>query len=229
MYTFSSIKAEKQGDELFQVTFADGGQKEFQIWDYSFLYSYPDLYRQLIVEHLECGVYDAIENMLLAHIPKDIPLRIADIACGSGLMGKRLADTKHFSIDYLAGVEITAEALTALERDTPGVYDNSYLIPDDDLSTIKGQNINCLMICGAASHLTLEDYHFYLPLLSETEPVYIVFNLVSNPRQQNRKDILQWMDEKYTLLDRQMYTHRKLLNDGSSQIQHEMFIYQQER
>lgn len=221
MYTFSSVKSTQQGDEIFKVDFVDGTSKVFHIWDYKFLYSYPHLYRQLIVDLLNCDVYNVIENVLLSFIPKGMPLRIADIACGSGLMGKKMADNAQLDIKYLAGVEITAEALTALERDTPNVYNRCFLLPMDDLSELKAQNINCLILCGAANHLTLKDYQCYLSLL--TEQAYIVFNLVSDPARQHHREILQWMDEQYTLLERQEYTHRRLLN-GSS-VFHEIFIY----
>ena len=181
MYTFSEIKAGQQGDELFKVKFSDGTSKDCHIWDYQFLYRYPDLYRHLIVDFLECRIYDVIEQVLLSFIPKEMPLRIADIACGSGLMGKRMTDNTQFTIEFLAGVEITAEALTALERDTPNIYDRCFLLPRDDLTTLKEQNINCLIICGAANHLTLKDYQSYLSLLPEH--AYIIFNLVVDPVQ----------------------------------------------
>ena len=223
MYMFSSIRTGKQGDELLEVQFSDGTSREFHIWDYPFLYSYPDLYRQLIVDFLKCGVYDAIEKMLISFIPKRLPLRIADIACGSGLMGKKIIDSPSLAVQYLAGVEITAEALKALNRDTPGIYNRCFLFPEDDLSELKKKNINCLISSGAANHLALKDYQLYTDLLKEH--AYIAFNLVDDPFHKNRQEILQWMDkqEQFTILDRQKYTHRKLLNGCS--VPHEVFLY----
>lgn len=221
MYTFSSLKAGEQGDELLRVQFSDGTDREFHIWDYQFLYSCPDLYRSLIVDFLKCGVYDAIENAMLSFIPKDLPLRIADVACGSGLMGKRITDSARFIVKYLAGVEITPEALTALKRDTPDVYDKCFLLPEDNLSELKAEKPNCLIICGAANHLTLKNYQCYLALL--INPSYVVFNLVDDPLHRHRQEILQWMNEQYTLLGRRKYKHRKLLNGNF--VHHELFIY----
>jgi hypothetical protein len=221
MYSFSCVKAGQQGDELLSVRFSDGAEQEFHIWDYQFLYSHRDLYRCLIADFLQCGVYAAVEEAMLTFLPQNLPLRIADIACGSGLMGKRITDCTRFVVEYLAGVEVTPEALIALERDTPGVYDTCFLLPEDDLSELKAKNINCLIICGAANHLTLKDYKCYLALLAK--PSYVVFNLVEDPFHRHRQDILQWMNEQYILLSRQKYRHRKLL-DGSS-VQHELFIY----
>ncbi len=221
MYKISQIKSDRQGDEIFRVEFADGTDKKFHIWDYSVLYKYPHLYRHLIVELLDCKVYEAIEHLLHSFIPSNLPLRIADIACGSGLMGKQLKNSGKLTIDYLAGVEIITEAITALERDTPDVYDKCFLLDHDDLSQLKEQNINCLLICGAANHLTLKDYQYYLSLLSEQ--AYVAFNLLSEPSEQHRKEILNWMDQHYRRLENQCYTHRKLLN--GSLVKHEVFIY----
>ncbi|WPD21553.1 MAG: hypothetical protein SD837_15245 [Candidatus Electrothrix scaldis] len=221
MYSFSCVKAGQQGDELLSVRFPNGVEQKFHIWDYQFLYSHRDLYRCLIADFLQCGIYAAVEKAMLTFIPQNLPMRIADIACGSGLMGKRIRDCNRFIIEYLAGVEVTPEALTALERDTPGVYDTCFLLPEDDLSELKVKNINCLIICGAANHLTLKDYKYYLALLAK--PSYVVFNLVEDPFHRRRQDILQWMNEQYILLNRQKYRHRKLL-DGSS-VQHELFTY----
>ncbi len=221
MYKISTIKADRQGDEIFNLELADGTTKELHIWDYKILYSYPNLYQSLIIDYLDCRVYEAIGDLLNSVIEKGATLRILDIACGSGLMGKRLRENHQFTVDYLAGIEILPEALTALERDTPNIYDRCFLSEQDDLSQLKTKNINCMIICGAASHMTLENYKSYLSLLSEE--TFIAFNLIGDPLQQHRREILQWMNENYQLLKNKPYRHRKLMN--GSYIHHEVFVY----
>jgi len=221
MYKITPIKTLKQGDELFRLEFPDASSQDFQIWDYSFLYQHPHLYRYLIVDRLECRVYEAIEKLLVPVLKNYKSIRIADIACGSGLMGKRLKDNPNLSIDFLAGIEINRYALTALERDTPGVYDSCFLVPQDNYYSLKQHGLNCLVMCGAANHLSLKHYQEYLSIM--TQPGWIVFNLVADPTHKQRNTILAWMDEKYICEKRQTYLHRKLSN--GEEIIHEVFLY----
>ncbi len=99
------------------------------------------------------------------------------------------------------------------------------MLNKDDFSQLKSENINCLLICGAASHLTLKDYQYFLSFLAEDG--YIAFNLLCDPNDQNRRNILPWMNEYYERLDNHIYTHRRLL--GASSVNHEIFLYRNKK
>ncbi len=211
----------EQGDETFLLRWPDGKTATFHIWDYEFLYRHPGLYKQLIVELLDCRVYQAIGGVLSDAIDSATPLRVLDVACGSGLMGQTLTQSGHFKLEYLAGIEVSAEAITALKREQGNIYNDNFLLPRDDISGLKTKNLNCLILCGAANHLSLEDYQRYLALI--TEPACIAFNLRKAEDKPQRQDILQWMNQDHQLLKRQTYPHRKLAN--GSIVEHEVFLY----
>lgn len=224
MYKITPVdQHHEQGDERFQLELEDGSRKEFQIWDYEFLYHYPHLYYHLIVELLDCQVYGAIAKQLIHYLPSDQPLRVLDIACGSGLMGQQLKQNPQINLQYLCGIEVSPNAIKALQRDTAQIYQNCYLLPRDDLAPIRTQQINCITICGAANHLTLEDYQNYLALMDG--PGWICFNLVTDVQHQGRKNILEWMDQHYHGISQQLFKHRKLIS--GEYIMHELFLYQQ--
>ncbi|MFT4929268.1 MAG: SAM-dependent methyltransferase, partial [Phenylobacterium sp.] len=208
--------------ETFQLSWPDGRTETFHIWDYAFLYRHPGLYKQLIVDQLNCQVYQAITAVLAQSVDATTPLKVLDIACGSGLMGETLKNSGHFNIDYLAGVEISSEAIDALRREQIGVYDDSLLLGQDDVDSLGEKNINCMTLCGAANHLTLQDYQYYLSLLDKS--AYVIFNLQLAADKPQRQQILQWMDSHYQLLRRQVYPHRKLSNGEI--VEHEVFLYQ---
>lgn len=217
----NTLTSSRQGDETFELSWPDGRKETFHIWDYEFLYRHPGLYKQLIVDQLNCQVYQTITGVLAKTISPTTPLKVLDIACGSGLMGEALKNSGCFTIDYLAGVEISPEALNALRRDQAEVYDDSLLFGKDNVDSLSEKSINCMTLCGAANHLTLHDYQYYLSLLDQS--AYVVFNLQLAADKPQRQQILQWMDSHYQLLQRQLYPHRKLANGET--VEHEVFVY----
>jgi len=216
MYKISTLSATKQGDERFQLELEDGGLHEFHIWDYAFLYRYPNLYQQLIVELLDCKIYQVMENQLSRFIVPSTPLKIVDVACGSGLMGKYLHQHSSLSVHYLAGIDVIPDALTALKRDTPNIYNDCYLASHNH-QVLKQQNLNCMIICGAANHIQLSDFKYYTSLLVNN--AYLVFNLIEG----KQPDIINWLNSQYKLLNSEAYTHRKLMN--GTEVKHHAFIY----
>lgn len=217
MYKISALIATKQGDELFQLELENGSLYKFHIWDYAFLYRYPHLYQQLIIELLDCKIYQAIDKQLSQFVEQNTSLNIVDVACGSGLMGQYLHRHSSLRVNYLAGIDVIPEALIALKRDTPNVYNDCYLATDNH-QNLKQQNLNCLIICGAANHIQLSDFEYYLSLL--TNKSYLVFNLLDN----TQAEILDWINLHCKLLNNELYTHRRLMN--GSEVKHQVFIYQ---
>ncbi len=148
--------------------------------------------------------------------------RILDIACGSGLMGKFLKTHSAISVELLVGIDILPIAITALHRDNPHIYDQTYIVgqyEQDDLT--KGQ-FNCLIVSGGANHLEFFDYESYLDVLQKSG--YLIFNLTNNQKDRRRIEILQWLNSHLTCRGNIIYEHRKLMN--GSIVKHEAFIYQ---
>ncbi|MEZ4887622.1 MAG: hypothetical protein R3E32_23010 [Chitinophagales bacterium] len=42
------LNGETHGDESFKLEFSDGREKVIRSWDYTFIYSFPYLYRNII-------------------------------------------------------------------------------------------------------------------------------------------------------------------------------------
>jgi predicted TPR repeat methyltransferase len=78
-------------------------------------------------------------------------LRVLDLGAGNGMVGDEL---KPYNAEYIAGVDIIAEAKVATERDRDGVYDDYFVldmtdISDRDLLRFESLGLNCLT-CVAA-------------------------------------------------------------------------------
>ncbi|MDB9518360.1 class I SAM-dependent methyltransferase [Roseofilum reptotaenium CS-1145] len=221
MYKIKKLYGSQQGDEFFELELADGERKTVNIWDYSTLYSYPHLYEYLILEQLECKVYLVLEDFL-SSIKDTKQWRILDIACGSGLMGKFLKTQSSISVELLIGIDILPIAITALHRDNPHIYDQTYIVGQYKQDALKEEQFNCLIVSGGANHLEISDYESYLDLLQESS--YLIFNLTNNQNDRRRMEILQWINARLNCRGNIIYEHRKLMN-GSS-VKPEAFIYQ---
>ncbi|MBP0001506.1 MAG: class I SAM-dependent methyltransferase [Cyanobacteria bacterium SID2] len=220
MYTIKKLYGFQQGQEFFQLELEDGQTKIINIWDYTALYQYPKLYEKLIVEQLECNVYSAFET-LFSQVKNTKQWRILDVACGSGLMGKYLKKRSSIEIELLVGIDILPAALTALKRDNPHIYDQTYLVEQYNSDRFKKYEFNCIIFSAAANHLDIHDYQNYLQILSKN--AYILFNLTNHSEDKRRVKILRWMNENFKLCFNMTYTHRKLMNNSS--VEHEVFLY----
>ncbi len=220
MYKITKSHGSRQGEEFFELEHEDGTMETLNIWDYVSLYKYPDLYRQLICGLLKCDVYSALWKPL-SEITDINRWRILDIACGSGLMGKYIKDKSSTKVELLAGVDILPEAITALHRDNPNIYDKTYVLGRDNIADLKTYAFNCMIMSAAANHLELADYKNYVKLLSEH--AYVVFNLTNTPAEQRRLKILRWMNDNFTLCYKSLYPHRQVMNGKT--VEHEVFMY----
>lgn len=220
MYKIIKYYGSCQGEEFFDLEHDDGKIETLNIWDYASLYKYPNLYQQLICGLLECDVYSELWKPL-SEVTCIKRWRVLDIACGSGLMGKYIKNNSLTKVELLVGIDILPEAIIALNRDNPNVYDKTYILGKDNIANLKMYEFNCLIVSAAANHLALNDYQNYVKLLSAN--TYIVFNLTKNPTGQKRLKILQWMDNNFKLCYKKLYPHRKLMNGRT--IEHEVFMY----
>jgi SAM-dependent methyltransferase len=213
-----------QGNEAFKLIFSDGKEQVIKSWDYSTIYSFPYLYRKLYVDLLSYKCFEALGSLLFKHTREKIKvLRVLDVACGSGLMGKFLKENSPIKVETLVGVDIIPEAITALKRDYPNIYDNAFLVKNDvDLKSISNLSFNCLVISGGASHIELEEIKKYIECINKNG--YVVFNLLIEDQSGRRGEILKWLNENLSFCESEIYNHRKLVNGNI--VKHEAFLYQ---
>lgn len=213
-----------QGKESYKVAFSDGTEKVVNGWDYAFIYSIPHLYSKLYCDLLGYKGFQELGDLLLKHAPKKLKvLRVLDVACGNGLMGDFLKENSPLEIETLIGVDNLYEAITALNRDYPDVYDDAFAIKDEmGFQALNDYSFNCLSICGGANQVKLEEIIKYINCLEEG--AFIVFNLRKEEKGNNRKEILDWMNKELSICEKKMYNHRKLANGNI--IRHEAFLFQ---
>ena len=218
------LRGEVQGDESFQIKFSNGEQQVIKGWDYAFIYSQPFLYSKLYCDLLGYNCVQELATLLLKYSAAAFDkLRVLDVACGSGLMGKYLKENSPATIETLVGTDILPEAILALKRDYPGIYDDAFVVNEHmDLSNFS---FNCLSISGGASHLQLEDIASYLNLLEDH--AFVVFNLLIAGKDDRRERILAYMNSELAFCDSKIYNHRKL---GSGKIVlHEAFLFEKRK
>ena len=221
-----ALRGASQGNEWFKIKLSDRQEKELTTWDYKEIYAYPDLYEMLYCDLLDYGVFEALGELLFEYIPQTYnELRVLDVACGSGLMGKFLKEKSPINVKTLVGVDILPDALTALHRDCPNIYDEIHLVTNvAALNFSTKDTFNCLSICGGANHIKLAEMQQYLNLI-ENE-AYIVFNLLADKSHHKRTDILDWFSENKEVIfcKSNIYKHRNLMN--GEPVFHEAFLFQ---
>ncbi|WP_375558666.1 hypothetical protein ACE193_13015 [Bernardetia sp. OM2101] len=220
----SPLSGDVQGHESFEIEFSDGQKEVIKSWDYTFIYSVPFLYEKLYCDLLDYKAFEVLGEMLLENVSdKFEELRVLDVACGSGLMGKYLKQNSPVKIESLIGSDIIVEATTALQRDYPSIYDKTYTVREkEDFISLHSYSFNCVSISGAANHMQLEEFIKYTTFLNKGG--YIVFNLLTqNAKGNRRNDILNWLQKHLIFCDSKLYNHRKLSNGKI--IKHEAFLY----
>ncbi|MGB1205925.1 MAG: methyltransferase domain-containing protein [Chitinophagales bacterium] len=221
-----ALHGASQGNEWFKIRLSNGQEKELTTWDYKEIYAYPHLYKMLYSDLLGYGVFEALGRLLFEYAPRTCDeLRVLDVACGSGLMGKFLKEKSPIIVKNLVGVDILPEALAALQRDNPNIYNETQLVTKVEalhFSTID--TFNCLCICGGANHIKLTEMQQYLNLIEKE--AYIVFNLLADKTHHKRTDVLNWFSENENLIfcKSNIYKHRNLMNGKA--VFHEAFLFQ---
>ena len=135
----------------------DGEWREIRFHDYGELYAIPGLYERVFYDILKCDSPATIRRLLHEAVEKDgaAPdrLRVLDVGAGNGMVGEELAD---IGVNSIVGVDIIEEAVRALDRDRPGVYE-AYLVtdltrlsPDEEaqLASYRFNGLTCVAALG---------------------------------------------------------------------------------
>lgn len=120
---------ESESDVYF-VLDSENGSEKFRFHDYDRIFAIPGLYEQIFYDRLKCDSPRFLADRLNAVITRAgervSGLRVLDFGAGNGMMGEALA--RH-GVSRMVGVDISAVARDALERDRPGLYDD-YCVAD---------------------------------------------------------------------------------------------------
>ena len=212
-----------RGQEHVKVTFEDGNEEVYEMWDYKRIYHEPHLYKALYCDFLGYNLYEVFWNIFKTHFSFEQPLKVLDVGCGSGLMGKYIRDNSEVDVDYIYGIDALPEALIAVKRDNKGVYDQ--LLSLSAITNKLHQNqFNCITMSGVAHHLTVQEYGFYKDILSSNG--YMMFNAVLDTENEKRKRILNYLNKELTFVGSKVFELRKLVN--GEVIKQEAFLYRKD-
>ena len=144
-----------QDEAYFTVVGPNGVETKLRFHDYDAIYERPGLYEQLFYDRLKCVSPKKVVEILRYAMSGEPwlfnELRVLDLGAGNGMVGE---DLQKHGVARMVGVDISAPAALAVERDRPGVYDQYYamdmsnMTPDqrDDLA---GWRFNCLISVAA--------------------------------------------------------------------------------
>jgi hypothetical protein len=115
-------------DEEWILLRSEDQQKKIRLHDYGEIYSVPGLYEEVVYTRLKCDSPRVISDMLKKELEATDPesLRVLDFGAGNGVVGECLEEK--ISCEALVGIDIIPEAVSAVSRDRPGLYDDYYVM-----------------------------------------------------------------------------------------------------
>ncbi|MCF8178698.1 MAG: class I SAM-dependent methyltransferase [Sulfuritalea sp.] len=128
---FPSTDTNSLGQNEAYFLLNEGTQEvKLRFHEYGEIYNRSGLYEQLFYQRLKCSspkkVADILGKTLLANRVEMSELRVLDLGAGNGMFGEQLQSV---GIARVVGVDICEEAMTACQRDRPGIYDD-YFVAD---------------------------------------------------------------------------------------------------
>ncbi len=229
LYQFEAINLEPfvRGKEPVNVTFQDGTQKMLHAWDYKSMFKHPFLYDEYYGQYLKLDapriIWSYFQDVLKKQ-EENNPLRILDIAAGSGQLGSEIRKS-NAECHILVGLDILTEAKQATLRDRPGIYDD-YCVLDlanlanNDLRYLKSLDPNCIFIISATGggdttdehnykDVELEEYKTLLSIVSSGS--FFIFN-VREHYTPGQKIILDFLKKYCKVVGHKVHFHRYLTN-----------------
>ncbi len=221
--SFPPQAAERPGDEVVDVQFADGRTESLRIHDYDRVYAVPGLYEEIVQHRLDCRAPAEIATLLAEAADRfgwargDV--RVLDVGAGNGVSGEAQAA---LGLNPVVGVDILPEARLAALRDRPGLYD-LYLSTDlreldtDAVRDVRALAPNALACVGAmgSGHLPAGALAAALDLLTEEALfAYAVDPGLEDPSAEAVRDLIAGLERAGGLeeLERRRYRHRLTVN-----------------
>ena len=144
-----------QDQAYFTLTGEGNVPTKVRFHDYGAIYARPGLYEQLFYDRLKCQSPEKVVSILryaMSGEPRLFnELRVLDLGAGNGMVGEEL---QKFGVARTVGVDISAAAAFAVERDRPGVYDDYYEMDMTKMSApqrehLAGWRFNCMISVAA--------------------------------------------------------------------------------
>jgi hypothetical protein len=221
--SFPPQEAERPGDEIVDVRFADGRTESLRIHDYDRVYAVPGLYEEIVQHRLDCRAPAEVASLLAEGAdrlgrPRG-EVRVLDVGAGNGVSGEAQAA---LGLNPVVGVDILPEARLAALRDRPGLYD-LYLSTDlreldtDAVREVHALAPNALACVGAmgSGHLPAGALAAALDLLTDDALFsYAVDPELDEPSAQALRDLIAGMERAGRMeeLERRRYRHRLTVN-----------------
>ena len=144
-----------QDQAYFTLTGEGNVPTKVRFHDYGAIYARPGLYEQLFYDRLKCQSPEKVVSILRYAMSGEPwlfnELRVLDLGAGNGMVGEEL---QKFGVARMVGVDISAAAAFAVERDRPGVYDDYYEMDMTKMSApqrehLSGWRFNCMISVAA--------------------------------------------------------------------------------
>ena len=144
-----------QDEAYFTLVGPNDVEIKLRFHDYDELYNRPGLYEQLFYDRLKCvSPKKVVEILRYAMSGKPWlfnELRVLDLGAGNGIVGEEL---RKQGVARMVGVDISAAAALAVERDRPGTYDQYCAMDMSRLTSTQRDELvawrfNCLISVAA--------------------------------------------------------------------------------
>ena len=207
-------------DEEWILLTSENRCERIRLHDYGKIYEIPGLYEEVVYNRLKCESPQVISTMLKKELEKSPShsddLRVLDFGAGNGIAGECIAE--EIGCNALVGVDIVTEAVSATDRDRPGLYDDYYVM---DLSEIRKEeqrqlmqwNFNALITVSALGYGDIPSRAFVCAYNLLENDAWIAFNIkdryLDEADDSGFKDMLDNMFEgSLSVLQKKSYRHR---------------------
>jgi SAM-dependent methyltransferase len=219
----ADVKGLNLNDEYFYVEY-NGKEQKIGIHEYEKIYRIPGLYEYIVSHTLQSVSPEVVSGLLVEQILQSgnrlSDLSVLDFGAGVGLVGEILARK---GVRSLVGLDITAEAAIATQRDYPEVYAKYYVEDVCNLSPtvrreLEDKRFNCLICVGslACGHVSADVFTQAYNLI-ETGG-WIAFNILkesfSGQASSELSDLIHGINESniFEIKVIHEYLHRYLMN-----------------
>ena len=129
-------------DQEYCLVRIQGRTERIRLHDYHEIYRIPGLYECLFCKRLQYRSPEVVVSLLMGEVEKSSfrahELSVLDIGAGNGLAGEWL---RAKGVTSIVGMDIVPEALKAVRRDRPDVYDEYYVEDLIGLEVVNGAQV----------------------------------------------------------------------------------------
>ncbi|MCI4663087.1 MAG: methyltransferase domain-containing protein [Neomegalonema sp.] len=231
---FEAPESGRQSDEYFLADI-DGETRRFNIHNYDNLYSVPWLYDISIYHNLGCEtpteMSGAIAPVWRENDADGSGFSMLELGAGSGAFGHELRHT--LKMKRLVGLDISAPASQAAERDRPGLYD-AYHVADltalspelrAELEAEKFDVVGLASATGWGNHIPVGGFEVGFELLRSGG--WFIFHVKPNDPDPECVALNDWVNDKIAtgaLVEKYRKSHFHRKSSGGGDIYYDVVI-----